>query len=454
MVDVNATVSVRPRAPRRGITILEVLFATVVAVVGILGIASLLPLAARNARDSNSFNFVQGAAPGWFQELSTRGINLFGPQEPRWRALQDFAPGPLLVELNRGGTAPSNSVVTARQINRIWNQQSICLDPYFFTEPDVQKSIRNIPTVSTMGAYRPAVFPYYQDGYNPVTDSFAPADHWEDQPRMVRVSIDAPTLPSNPFRQVSRHYVETLFTAGDDFVEFVADEKETSFPATRVFSGIRPSAPAVPNFGKAISERKYSWLATLTPRVDPVPTIAATQSEYSVSIVVFQKRDMKWLIPGDTGVGISENKPSGERLVWVVPLSGNFVGGNGGRVRLISSAANSDRLYIGDWILLGKHFDAVSLLDRFAYFKWYRIVATDAEPTIGPLSGVSPTGDPYDRSLTAPVWSREVVLEGPDFNFGSPIISRSAPPSTIIVPTTGTLMSNVITVIDRTVEVP
>jgi hypothetical protein len=140
--------------------------------------------------------------------------------------------------------------------------------------------------------------------------------------------------------------------------------------------------------------------------------------------------------------------------VWVQPLSGNFVGGNGGRVRLISSGAASDRLFVGDWILLGRHFwfDVGNTDNRFAYFKWYRIVASDAEATRGALSTISTTGsDPYGSAAGSQVWSRDVVLEGPDFDF-SPSVTLGG--ITVVTPTTGTLMTNVITVIDRTVDIP
>jgi hypothetical protein len=448
----NRYSTIRNQLTRRsGITILEVLFATVVAVVGILGIASILPLAARNARESNSYNFVQNAAPGWFQEISTRGLNSYGS----WRALDDIAPGygfAGLAKLPTPPVTPSGSTVTSQQVNRIWPQQSICLDPYFFTDREVQKTITTAVSAGTapsLLAYRPSVFPFYQEGYNPATDSYAPTTSasWQDQPRMIRVTLDSPlmTAIAPALRQVNRQYVDNLFTASDDYVEFI-DKKDATASGTRTFSSL--TNPPTLTVGKAISERKYSWLATMTP----VESASLTpQSEYNLSIVVFNKRDMKWIDATDIVPRVKENKPSGERLVWVYPLSGDFLGGNGGRVRLISNANASDRLYIGDWIMLAKHWNIPPAfpLNRFPRFKWYRIVAMDAEPTYGKLgdTNIAAGNDPYGSSATEDVWARDVVLDGPDWDF--------APASGgVITPTTGALLKNVITVIDRTVNIP
>ena len=85
---------------RTAITLIEVLFAMLVAVVGLMGIASLLPLAARNARESNGFNFVQGAGQGWYQEFTARGLNEYGA----WRALQDYQVGPSNPQVCEYGT--------------------------------------------------------------------------------------------------------------------------------------------------------------------------------------------------------------------------------------------------------------------------------------------------------------------------------------------------------------
>ncbi len=480
MVAVNfALVLQRRHVPsgRGAISVVEVMFAMMVAVIGLLGIASVLPLAARNARESNNFNFVHAAANTWFQEFSTRELNNYSG----WKALQDYQVGTVdpqfvsFTSLTRipfphsTAVTPTYSTVTNQAINRMWAHQAICIDPYFYTDPIVASDVATAVTSATIPftanhlAYRPSVFPYYQDGHNPVTDAFAPALPWPDQPRMIRVTLDAPMAPAGKLRQVNREFAQNLFTANDDFSTYV-DEKQSDVPAIRLFSTL--AAPAT-GFAKAVSDRKYSWMATLTPR-EPLPsaitsmTVSEVETDYSLSIVIFEGRDLSWIDPagvtlGNTTPGIAENKPAGERLVWVYPLSGDFIGGNGGRVRLITNEAVDDRLSIGDWIMLGKHYavDPGNPLNRFAYFRWYRIVAVDAEAQRGRLAIdrdgdgvgeiVDAQEDPWGNAAGTQVWSRDVVLEGPDWSFGGPM-SR--------LPTTGTLMKNVITVIDRSTIIP
>jgi len=131
--------------------------------------------------------------------------------------------------------------------------------------------------------------------------------------------------------------------------------------------------------------------------------------------------------------------------VWVVPLSGNFSNGNGGRVRLIANAATKDAVHIGDWIMLGKHYLINPALpaQRYSYFRWYRIVAVDQEKRVDRLSNISPLGtDPYGNAAGQTVWSRDVVLEGPDFDLSSLVGGQ-------IAPTTGTLVEGVVTVLER-----
>ncbi|MCR9295980.1 MAG: hypothetical protein NXI32_24965, partial [bacterium] len=118
----------------------------------------------------------------------------------------------------------------------------------------------------------------------------------------------------------------------------------------------------------------------------------------------------------------------------------------------------------GDWILFGKHFavNPANTAQRFSYFRWFRIIAIDAEPKLGQLQDLSPSGtDPYGNGANTVVWSRDVVVEGPDWTFFStPDLSGATlgwetigGANGIPVPTTGTLMSNVVTVIERNVSV-
>lgn len=457
---------------RRGTTVLEVLFAIFVVIIGLLGISSIIPLAARNASDSNAHNNAQALGQQWFQSFFTRGLNDHN-QFTRdgvgynWQWYRDYG-GTFSFEnfeksysdptvrarvgipagLNQ---SPAASAMTSGAISRVWGHQAVCLDPTFFSEPDVKQ--RTTTASTRVLGYRMSVFPYFEDGYNPLTDPYSlPAvDPWQDQPRMLRA-----TLGFGIGSQVSRKLVEDVFSSADDlaittyFRDPVTGEqiKDDSIPAARLFqtdgSSISKGSPA----------SEFSWLATVSaaePRAATPATALSTSNEYLISLVVMHRRDKQFIEPGVTPIpGSAEDKPAGERLVWVIPLSGNFTGGTGGRVRLMANAATDDTLHIGDWIMLGKHYliDPSDTTRRYAYFRWYRVIAVEQETQVGLVSALSPSGtDPYGNAAGQTVWSRDVVLEGPNFNFGSP----TAPG--VVTPTTGTLMSSVITVIERKISV-
>ncbi len=460
-----------------GTTILEVLFAIMVVIVGLLGIASIIPLAARNASESNTHNNAQSLGPSWLHGFTGRGLNVINSFEDKgqgydWSWFQDYGNSQgfrmfrksytLPAEITAIGIAAPNNVsvsgssVTSSQIFRIWGYQSVCIDPTFFTEPDVRQRMQS--GTSRVLGYRAAVFPYFEDGYNPVTDPYQPSDPWQDQPRMVRTTL------AGSAGQISRKLVDEIFSSSDDLAmsTYVQDPNtgerivDDTIPATRLFQTLTNGA-----LQKVSPNSEYSWLITASPeepRSLPTTTDAlnATSQDYTTTLVVIHRRDRQFIAPGVTPLpGTPEDKPAGERLVWVYPLSGSFIDGNGGRVRLMANAATDDSVHIGDWIMLGKHFTFNPSIStqRYSYFRWYRIVAVDQESRIDLLSNLSPTGtDPYGNAANQTVWSRDVVLEGPDFDMSTSITvtnPMTGMTGTIATPTTGTLVGGVVTVLER-----
>jgi hypothetical protein len=241
-------------------------------IVGLLGIASIIPLAARNASDSNAHNNAQALGQRWFQGFFARGLyehdgftaNGIGYN---WQWFKDYAAGgvgPSFVNFEKsyqsaggvpgigvaGGTnqSPVNSLSNSSApsaISRVWGHEAVCIDPTFFTEPDVRQRVNaHISSggagvgTSRIAGYRLAVFPYFDDGFNPVTDPFAPSAPWQDQPRMLRVS-----LGFGAGSQVSRKLIEDVFASPDDLAitTYLQDPvtgeriKDDSFPPTRIF---------------------------------------------------------------------------------------------------------------------------------------------------------------------------------------------------------------------------
>jgi len=383
---------------RAGTTLLEVMFAIFVVTVGLLGIASLLPLAARNASDSNAHNNAQALGQRWFQSFSAFRLN-----EPN--AFTNSQLGYDWVWFNGtasqryskiyGGVGPTTSV---------WANQSICIDPIFLTEPDVRPL-----NGAGVAAYQTAVFPYYTANYNPIRDALNPSDPISPQPRMLRVTLGQ----TNP---VSRKLIEDVFVSTDD-IAASADETDKTLPAFRLW------ASSNSGMTKGLVSGQYSWLATLAP-IEPIANLALASlpRDYLLSLVVMNRRDRQFVVDG--------SRPLGERLVQVESLSGNFQNGTGGRIRISAHGASStsDRVHVGDWIMLGtnRFTDPLNNARFFAKFRWYRVIGLNQESQrVG-------TEDNF-------VWSRDLVLEGPDFEFGNAV--------------QGTLMSGVVTVVERNISI-
>jgi hypothetical protein len=441
-VDARSTKTSRQR---QGVTLIEVMFAIFVVVVGLAGIASLLPLAARNANDSNAHNTAQALGQHWFNSFFS--YHLHEPTAFRdsqvgynWLWRQDFGtPGFQLYDRGRGLTPSGSALHNGSTAVRMWAHQPVCLDPMFFTEPEVVEHINR--NISDQAVYRLSVFPYYQDGYNPLTDPATVAGAWSDQPRMVRATLGPGTLP------VSRKLIEDMFASADDLA-IDAEPTDKSLPPFRRFDA---------SLSKGLLSGQYSWLATISPR-EPLPqhvrSISNAQEsdllanpplrsrDALLSVVVMNRRDRLYLTPGlALTPGTKEDKPQGERLVWVVPLSGDFTGGNGGRVRLVGHVDTESRLHTGDWIMLGKHYatDRVNNSRRYSYFRWYRILGMGRDP------GITSATDPFGNEAT--VWARDVILEGPDFDMSPNDFVTGVP-----TPVTGTIVNGVVTVIERNIQ--
>ncbi len=397
---------------RSGATILEVLFAIFVVIVGLLGIASILPLAARNASDSNAHNNAQALGQRWFQNFSAFRMN-----EPN--AYRDKRLGYNWIWFNGTAPQPFEKAGLVGPTSSAWINQSFCIDPMFFTEPEVR------PLYGSGAApYQTAVFPYYTSDYNPVTDSLNPSAPVPPQPRMLRLTLGQQNV-------VSRKLVEDIFSSPDD-ISALADETDKTIPAVRLWA--TGAGQVSPPILKGVVSGQYSWLATLAP-IEPIANaaLASLPRDYLLSLVVMNRRDRQFVVDAATG-----SRPLGERLVNVVTLSGNFHNGNGGRVRISGhgSSPSDDVVHVGDWIMLGtnRSQDPSDTTLFFAKFRWYRIIGLSQQS--------QRVGD--DDNF---VWTRDVVLEGPDFEFvGNPV-----PPE--FQGTQGTLMSGVVTVVERNVSI-
>lgn len=446
---------------RRGITVIEVMFAMGIALVGLFGIASLLLLAGRQAGESNRASEGQAFSQDWYGEFSARGLN----NSAKWAWWNDATPGMQWFSKTLGASAETPSKGSTALHSREYGRESVCLDPMFFAGRDLNN------TLTPSNWYRPSVFPYYQDRYNPTIDpayvNGMAGLQWADQPRMLRVTWATPSAssPYGPIAQTSR-FLEQVFFSQDDY-SVVLDEDKSVAPVrgTSFFEAQVPNQPLP--LGRFAAESQYSWLATLSP-TEPQNFATEATDLYTLSLVVINKRDRIVYDPAVTTPrnpgtpAVPTNTPQGERLTWVQTQSGNFSGGNGGRVRLISSDGVDPTVHVGDWVMLSKYynFEAVAfgplVLRPNSVFRWYRVVAVESDETVGPLGTIAGGNDPYGQSPpNNQVWGQDVVLEGPDWSFSPTVVVDlgGGNSTTVQTPTTGTLIKGTVSVYERIVNV-
>lgn len=405
-----------PASHRRGVTIIEVLFAIGIVIVGLMGVASLLPLAARNAQISNEANEGQAYAQRYYAEFVSRGFN----RSSNWRWFDD---NPLFGNKSFVTFTNSSSVRSTGGGNgdhvSTSNRHAICIDPGFYADPLTLLEADSY-TFNDSQAYRVGLFPYYHDKFNPASNPSTPTALASppallNRPRLLRVGLHD---PSSLRTVMPAKVVQTLFNSLDDIA--MTKPKDRSLPPLRISESL--SATAV---GRGASNGRYSWLATLCPREFGLGEgSSALQEEfYTLSIVVMRGRDRAWFAPtGDDKNAI----PQGERLLGVTPLSGDFIRGDGGRVTVNASTGIDDNIRVGDWMMFSRYQNAG--VDRGVVCRWYRVVGVDPDTT---FSGGSPPTN----------WGRNVVLEGPDWVFNSDL------------PTQATLLTNAVTVFERIIQV-
>ncbi|GAB5402499.1 MAG: hypothetical protein Aurels2KO_07300 [Aureliella sp.] len=477
----------RAIARRRGVTVLEVMFATGIAIAGMLGIGSLLLVAGRQASESNRSLESQTLAQDWYNEFVTRGMD----NPASWVWYQDYQfpsnatgvpgrrafskrmyPGPYNVgRLTHSGAPATN------QLLRPLGKMSVCVDPYFYSDRFIRSSMGGFNPEATSTWYRPAVFPFYRETFNPMTDSefhigTTGGLAWADQPRMLRVSLGQPGSILN------EKQVESMFASTNELTMF-ASEDDRSLPSSRGYVTLPidngGSTTLVPF--KASTQPHYSWMATLSPLEE---SNGSREDYYTLSLAVLYQRDRLFVSPAFpervSAQPRPDDKPQGERVTWCVPLSGDFVGGSGGRVRLIASTGTDSSVSVGDWIMLSKHVSGFQRsngtaqnVEAYSVFRWYRVVATDQEPAELPfytsdpndldsLTGTGLTTDPYfNASFSDNVWARDIVLDGADWSFSAgvyPVVALDGTVTQQPAPTTATIVKGVVAIHERVVEIP
>lgn len=365
---------------RRGVSLMEVMFAILVVSIGLLAALAVFPVAAHLAKKGEVADMAATAGRSAVHEFDVRGMR----QPARW-LIHD----------------PLDAL-------RFVNQQpafgqSYCIDP--------RGMAANVA--------------------NPVPNAFFPYAAGAGQPVMVRVTLD----------RMAVNAAGQLVTTGLPMEKPLAD---SIFQLDDDLTVERPSDGSLPAFGTIAggvrsSGGHLSWMATLVPKLElyAVPGVVAN-SEYILSVVIFHDRPSD-MLAGDpmheriVGADFADAGDSGFAggevyLTWAVPQSAAN-----------DAFARDFQLHLraGEWVMLGRmarHVVGPGGGTPFPVFRWYRVTECDSQPEYhaaeghyaiaaslagadwDPLPTAAPGGDPTIAVLmegVVGVYEKTVSLEGP-----------------------------------------
>ncbi|MGB7323516.1 MAG: hypothetical protein WBD31_01500 [Rubripirellula sp.] len=400
---------------RRGITLVEVMFAMGVALIGLVGLISVLPVAGRRTQDAINLNDGSALAHSIFDELKSRGIL----KQAAWRVRSDLS-------VARAATLNPNRAGGADALD---NATSWCIDPLFVASTasalsEADGGFFNTYIDSAGNGYRRLLFPYYRAEHNPLYDpsingtnrSTSDENWWIPTP-----TYGANGASTSPFgsrmTRVGLPGVSSILQRGIE-AEFIVDDRDgisSNGPKDRSLNATMQGRTVVPSgfeFGKALTDGSLSWIAT----VNKLPGTDFA----SVAVIILRNRDRGFTTYLNTAAGAAPSPNENavdERLAYVTYASG-FSGGAGGTVHIVGASNTSSELSTNDWVMLSRRNASGNDIHR-----WYRVLSVGKEA----LEITMP--DPVTGS-TRTVWEHKIFLDGPDWTFGF----DTAPADTIDAP--------------------
>jgi hypothetical protein len=343
---------------RRGVSLLEVMFAIGVVMIGLVGIAALLPLGGALARRGAVADAAAQRGANAAREFNARGM----ANPTRWRWYDPTSSSFVNIPL-ADGFAPMPG-------------QSFCLDPYFISQASSPTELA-------------------------ARNQF-PLNHLSEPPgtiiTMPRISLSG---------VLANQAVAKQIFVGSDDLSFDLPDDRTIGPVQN-FARQNVAANPKPPL-KRYSRGEISWMATIVPKRDRIlnpDTTSNPTDKYTLTVVVFYRRPMdRELIDTSTGNPVSENYAS-ERVVNVAAFYSGVPAYTGGDVRLATRPSRgidgeSDlELRSGDWIMFsGQTVASAPGTTPARLHRWYRVVNPGEEPQ-------------YNGTL----WTREVTVVGPDWD--------------------------------------
>ena len=384
---------------RTGVTLLEVLFAIMVASVGLLASIAIFPVAlsmARKGRIADITAVAASSAVGSFDaELMRR--------PDRW------------LYMNAAAMPPQTSFLpinfsTAFAGNPFYGK-AFCIDPMGF-EHNRQEDLLAGTNNSGLWSWFPAV-PENLMGPNAAPNAS----------RMFRLTLynNDPTVGLTIAQMAQRpmSYVQAdkVFRIQDQLIYQRPDNN--ALPAVQLFTQMNAGGTIVP--GRRQDEGRLTWFATLVPKLDRLH--GALGEEYVLSIVVCYNRSGEAThVPG-SGPDVTPWPEWTAKILGAnaINASGDFhaMGVGGGEVTLSTFDPNvnaesglnqhfysADALNVrqGSWVLLGRQVPT-SFGALIQVFQWYRI--SDAEENA--------RYEDVDNDGNKDRYQRDVTLVGPDW---------------------------------------
>ena len=389
---------------RRAVTLVEVIFAIGVILIGLLGLLSILPLAGKRSQDSISLSTGPQIANRVLAELkSNRFLSRNLVQSSNLLPRPDYIVPPEnllqpIYKRNLDGTLELDT--DGKPIIIRWFTTPVCLDPILVSSPvtiDQQEQ-----------GYDVGKFPYLNKRYFPPSDPLTTTlETNRTQPRMYRFGIrdSQGVVPGTVARVFSENRDDLINTRPID----------SSIPVRLSDGEITPISDGL-EYGKRIPSGEFSWMVTVNPLPGGVYA--------SVAVVVIRNRTLELEFP-------PAKNHVGERLVNVSYAMG-FRGGAGGVAHLECSTDVDSSLVPGDWVMLSRnelisHTDGRPMINQRHH--WYRVVGLDGDPQIN-----------------GSAWTRKVLLDGPDWNFGYRANGTPDPSKDIDTYTYATIVSGVVCV--------
>ena len=374
--------------------------------------------------------------------------------------------------------------------------QSFCIDPLFYSE---QMSVPSFSASDTkvmrgaLGNFRRSRFPFYDENYpasmNPL--EFPRAGQFTT-PRLLRISYRDSSLPISGGSLSGiplKLFLDKSWVRGDaakmtstmESRDLVSESSEELGSAIRQFNALQGRSDYSAVIKAVESGNLISWLATVVPSdgtpivnplsIDPptatsLPGMDFLPESYDVSVVVFGRRNVTELansaFQSNSLAAIQSTGviPSSERLARVMELSSDS--GSSGTFEVVLGSYNSPNLatipddpasvrakiVVGDWIMLSRYvYDnplATNVNSTFPVrelHRWYRVVGVTGLDSFPRRVRVA--GAPWD-------WSVHELNEMKRQSKNNASLSVPAIVDPTVIPTVATLLSDVVTVYQRT----